>query len=78
MNDNITENYSQDNEDFYQAYQQGDDFVDLEQINQFQPEIAPRSTATAMTDRYASAQIESSRLRDQGDPEEYNMLFTDQ
>lgn len=78
MRHNTTEFYPQDNEDLYRAQQQGDDFVDLEQIDQFQPEVAPRSTTTAMTDLYASAQSESSRYRDQGDPEEYSMSFEDQ
>lgn len=78
MSDNNTEFHFQSNEDFYRAEQQGDDFVDLEQINQFQPEVAPRSTTTAMTDLYASAQSESNRYREQGDPDEYDARFENQ
>ena len=73
-----TEFDPQDSENFYQIGQQQHDSIDLEQINQFQLEVEPRSTTTATTDLYASAQIESNRYRDQGDPDEYSMMFEDQ
>lgn len=78
MSHNTTEFYSQDNEDFYHIEEQHQEFVDLDQVNQFQPEFEPRSTTTATTDLYASSQIESNRYRDQGDPNEYSPLFEDQ
>ena len=59
-------------------FQQGSATVDLEQTNQFQPETQPRSTAMASTDPYASAQSESNRYREQGDPNDYRPRFEDQ
>lgn len=78
MSYNTTEFHLQNGEEFARAEQMGEDLTDLEQINQFQPEIAPRSTTSAMTDLYASAQSESNRYRDQGDPDEYDARFEDQ
>ncbi len=78
MNRNHTEFHPQDNEELYRVEEQNHDFVDLEQVNQFQPEFEPRSTTTATTDLYASSQIESNRYRDQGDPDEYGPHFEDQ
>ena len=59
-------------------FQQGSATVDLEQADQFQSETAPRSTAIASTDLYASAQAESHRHREQGDPNDYRPRFEDQ
>ena len=78
MNQTYTEFYSQGDPDIYQAETRRDECFDLEQVNQFQPEVEPRSTTTAMTDLYASSQIESHRNREQGDPNEYGALFQDQ
>ena len=78
MSQHNTEFYPQDNEDFYQPEAQQREFFDLEQVNQFQPELEPRSTTTATTDLYASAQSESNRYREQGDPDEYGPQFEDQ
>ena len=82
MSHNTPEFYPQSIADFYQIEQrqsqEQSDFVDLEQVNQFQPEFEPRSTTTATTDLYASSQIESNRHRDQGDPDEYGPRFEDQ
>ena len=57
---------------------QHDETIDIEQVNQFQPEVEPRSTTMASTDLYASAQSESHRHRDQGDPDDYRPRFEDQ
>ena len=78
MSHNHTEFHPQDNEEFYHVEESTHESVDLEQVNQFQPEFEPRSTTTAMTDLYASSQIESHRYRDQGDPDEYDSRFEDQ
>ena len=59
-------------------FQPGSESVDVEQADQFQTEIAPRSTATASTDPYASAQVESHRRREQGDPDDYRPRFEEQ
>ena len=59
-------------------FPQHTEIVDIEQVNQFQPEVAPRSTTTASTDLYASAQSESHRHREQGDPDDYRPRFEDQ
>ncbi len=77
MNHNNTEFHSQP-EDIYHVETQQSEFIDLEQVDQFQPEFEPRSTTTAMTDLYTSSQIESSRYRDQGDPNDYSARFEDQ
>ena len=73
-----TEFHSPDDEQIYHIGYSESDFVDLEQVDQFQPEVAPRSTTAALTDVYASAQIESHRYRDQGDSSEYDARFEDQ
>ncbi len=79
MNQEYTEFYSQNDEDIYRVETPEVESVDLEQVNQFQPEVEPRSTTTATTDLYTSSQIESSRYyRDQGDPNEYSTRFEDQ
>ena len=78
MSQNNNEFYPQDNEEIYHIEDSQDDFIDLEQVNQFQPEFEPRSTTTATTDLYASSQIESHRYRDQGDPDDYGPIFEDQ
>ena len=39
MSQHNTEFYPQDNEDFYQSETQQREFFDLEQVNQFQPEL---------------------------------------
>ena len=52
--------------------------LDLEQVDQFQPEVEPRSTTSAITDLYASSQSESHRHREQGDPEEWDSLIANQ
>ncbi len=79
MNQDYTEYYSQNDEAIYQSEALEVESIDLEQVNQFQPEFEPRSTTTATTDLYASSQIESHRsYRDQGDPNEYSTLFEDQ
>lgn len=72
-----TEFHPQD-EELYHVEEQIHEIVDLEQVNQFQPEFEPRSTTTAMTDLNASSQIESHRYRDQGNPDEYGSRFEDQ
>ena len=77
MNQHNNEFYPQDNEDIYHHEEPQQEFFDLEQVNQFQPEFEPRSTTTATTDLYASSQIESNRFRDQGDPNEYSTQFED-
>lgn len=59
-------------------FQQGDDTIDFDQVDQFQPEFAPRSTSAAHTDPNAMSQEESRRFRDQGDPNEYSTRFEDQ
>lgn len=59
-------------------FQQGSTTIDLEQADQFQNETVPRSTATASTDPYASAQVESHRRREQGDSNDYRPRFEDQ
>lgn len=59
-------------------FQQGNDNLDLDQVDQFQTESAPRSTATANTDPNAMSQQESHRHREQGDPNEYITRFEDQ
>lgn len=73
-----TEFHSPDDEQNYSIGYSESDFVDLEQVDQFQPEVEPRSTTSASTDLYASAQLESRRYRDQGDPNEYDSHFGDQ
>ena len=78
MSHNPTEFHPQDNEDFYHVEEQMHDSIDLEQVDQFQPEFEPRSTTTAMTDLNASSQIESHRYHEQGDPDEYSLRFEDQ
>ena len=78
MSQHNTEFYPQDNEEFYRVEEPTNDTIDLEQVNQFQPEFETRSTTTALTDLYASSQIESHRYRDQGDPDEYSPHFEDQ
>jgi len=79
MNQDYTEYHSQSDEELYQVETNEVESVDLEQVNQFQPESEPRSTTTAMTDLYTSSQIESCRhYRDQGDPNEYSVRFEDQ
>ena len=79
MNQDYTEFHSNQDETFYEVENEREEAIDLDQVNQFQPEIAPRSTATALTDLYTSSQIESSRhYRDQGDPNEYSTRFEDQ
>ena len=78
MNQTHTDFYLPDDEQFYSqdAPQMG--AVDLEQVDQFQPETAPRSTTSASTDLYASSQSEAQRYRDQGDPNEYDFnLYED-
>lgn len=59
-------------------FQHGNDTIDLDQIDQFQTESAPRSTATANTNPNSISQEESQRFRDQGDPNEYSTRFEDQ
>lgn len=79
MNQDYTEYHAQNDEELYHVETNEVESVDLEQVNQFQSEAEPRSTATAMTDLYASSQIESHRhFRDQGDPNEYSPRFEDQ
>ena len=79
MSQNYTEFQAQNDEPIYQVEPREEESIDLEQVNQFQPEVEPRSTTTAMTDLYTSSQIESSRhYRDQGDPNEYSTRFEDQ
>ena len=52
--------------------------IDFEQVDQFQPEVEPRSTTSAITDLYASSQSESHRHREQGDPNECDSLISHQ
>ena len=73
-----TEFHSPDDEQIYHIGYCESDFVDLEQVDQFQPEVQPRSTTSASTDLYTSAQLESRRHREQGDPNEYDSRFEDQ
>ena len=78
MSQAYTEFHSQDDPEIYHVEVRETESIDLEQVNQFQPETEPRSTTTAMTDLYTSSQIESSRYREQGDPNEYSTRFEDQ
>ena len=77
MTQDYTEFHSNHDKTLYEVETQHQEVIDLEQVDQFQPETAPRSTTTAMTDLYTSSQIESSRYRDQGDPNEYSTRFED-
>lgn len=70
--------HSPDDEQLYEADVREVQSVDLEQVNQFQPEFEPRSTSSATTDLYASSQIEAHRHRDQGDPNDYDSRFENQ
>ena len=83
MKQTYTNFYSPDDDAIYQI---GDretnereiDEVDLEQIDQFQSEVEPLSTTSALTDLYASSQIEAYRRREQGDPDEYDFFADEQ
>ena len=77
MNQTHLNFYLQD-EQFYQQDAPQTESIDLEQVDQFQSETAPRSTTSASTDLYTSSQNEAQRHRDQGDPNEYEDLFEDQ
>ena len=78
MNQADTNFHSPEDEPIYQVGTPHVEAIDLEQIDQFQPEIAPRSTTSAITDLYTSSQIEAQRYRDQGDPSDYENFDEDQ
>lgn len=83
MNQTYANFHSPDDEQIYQSGAAKIDFsdaqsIDFEQVDQFQPEVEPRSTTSAITDLNASSQIESHRHREQGDPDEYNSYFGDE
>ena len=75
MNQTYTDFHLPDDEQTHQIGAPEIESVDLEQVDQFQPETAPRSTTSALTDLYASSQIEAGRYREQGDSGEYEDVF---